>query len=127
MKQISPELAAKLATANKGQLAQETRWAREDWIKENARYIAAIESKEWDKTLGGEWPKGWRAEMKKEAAAVAAKSMLDRFLRDECKLLDGAIWLGNWQMIQQLEKSERGVSRNGPLRVGAVQIGNRES
>ena len=127
MKQITMEQAIKLATANEKRVAQELRWAREDWVKENARYIAAIECREWDRTLGGEWPKGWRYEMKKEARAKASRQLLDKFLREECKLLDGAIWLGNWEIIQQLEKSGRGVSRNGPIRVGAVQIGNRES
>jgi hypothetical protein len=43
--------------------------------------------------------------MKEVAKQMAKKALLERFLRDECKLLDGAIWLGNWEMIQQLEKS----------------------
>ena len=104
MKQISMELATKLATENQHRVKDEIRYQREDWIKSNARYIAAIESREWDKTLGGEWPKGWRAEMKEQAKIMAHKSLLDRFLCNHCKLLDGAIWLADWEIIQRLEQ-----------------------
>jgi hypothetical protein len=42
--------------------------------------------------------------MVKDSAEAAKAALLSRFLRDECKQLDGAIWLGNWQMIQDLER-----------------------
>ncbi len=105
MKQITPKQALELATSNKSRLKSEIYYCQEDWIRGNATYIAAIECGRYDRTLCGEWPKGWKAEMKKEAKVMAEKALLDRFLRDECKTLDGVIWLGNWEMIQQLEKT----------------------
>jgi hypothetical protein len=104
MKQITLEQAAKLATGNKARVKSETYYCQEDWVRANAPYIAAIETGRHDRTLCGEWPKGWKAEMKEVAKQMAKKALLERFLRDECKLLDGAIWLGNWEIIQQLEK-----------------------
>ena len=96
--------ATNLALANKARLRSEVAYCQADWIKGNACYIADIETRRSDRTLYGEWPNGWRAEMKKEAGRAAAKSLLERFLRDECKLLDGAIWLGNLNLIYELEQ-----------------------
>ena len=107
MKQISLAAAEKLAFADSRALKDEVRFCEADWIRENARLIADIESKRAPKDLYGEWPKGWRVEMKKQAVAMAKKALLDRFLRNECKQLDGAIWLGNFQMICAIERGGR--------------------
>lgn len=104
MKQISIETAEKLAIQDKTKLKHEIKYEQQDWIVKNARFIADIETKRADKTLFGEWLKGWKAQMVKDSTENAKAALLFRFLRDECKQLDGAIWLGNWQMIQELEK-----------------------
>ena len=102
MKQITLETAQKLACREN--LKLEIEYCQIDWIRNNARHIAMIETKQTDKTLFGEWPKGWKHEMKLQAEKQARQDLLARFLRDQCKELDGAIWLGNWQMIQELER-----------------------
>jgi len=102
MKQITLKQAEKLSLRNN--LKSEIEYCQIDWIKENARHIAMIETKKADKTLYGEWPKGWRHEMKIQSEKQARQDLLARFLRDECKQIDGAIWLGNWQIIQELER-----------------------
>lgn len=104
MKQITATQAKALALSNEMRLRDETRYCQADWIRENASRIADIEAKRSDKTLYGEWPKGWKSEMLRTSKETAEKNLLDRFLRDECKLLDGAIWLGNWDLIQQMER-----------------------
>jgi hypothetical protein len=104
MKQITSKQAENLALKDEIKLKYEIKYSQHDWIIENASYIADIETKRSDKTLFGEWPKGWKAQMVKDSAEAAKAALLSRFLRDECKLLDGAIWLGNWQMIQDLER-----------------------
>jgi len=106
MKQISMETARKLALQNELKLRLEIEYEQDGWISTNSKYIADIETKRCDKTLFGEWPKGWKAQMLKDSSEAAKAALLSRFLRDECKLLDGAIWLGNWQMIQELERGE---------------------
>lgn len=107
MKQISESTAKKIATSNKSRLEDEIKYCQADWIKENARYIADIECGRVDKTIYGEWPKGWKREMRRAAIEMATRALVERFLRDECKQLDGAIWLGNMQMIEDLEKPKR--------------------
>jgi hypothetical protein len=109
MKQISLKQAQELATRDAYKLKAEIEYCQEDWIKEHARYIADIETKRIDKTYYGEWPKGWKHEMKRAAVEKAKQDLLTRFLRNECKQLDGAIWLGNWQMIKELEKPTQTV------------------
>jgi hypothetical protein len=103
MKQITIAQAEHLALANKIRLRDEINWQQMDWIRENARYIADITMKRTNKTLCGEWPKGWKSEMIRMSSERAKTDLLARFLRDECKQLDGAIWLGNMQMIEQME------------------------
>jgi hypothetical protein len=102
MKQITRKQAEDLACAD-GALKREIEYCQADWIKENARVIADIECKRTDKTFFGNWPKGWKSTMKAESAKRAKDDLVKRFLSRECKELDGAIWLGNWQMIQNLE------------------------
>jgi len=102
MKQISKDQA--LALAIKNHLKDEIRYCQADWIRENARHIADIETKRADRTFYGQWPKGWKNQMVKDSTEAAKEALLARFLRDECKVLDGAIWLGNWEMIQSMEK-----------------------
>jgi len=105
MKQITLSQAKSIAFADQYRMSLETRYCQEDWIKANARYIADIELKRCDKTAYGQFPKGWKAEMKRASLEKAKSDILSRFLRDQCKQLDGAIWLGNWQMINEIEKS----------------------
>lgn len=102
MKQITRKQAEELACANNA-LRLEIEYCQADWIKDNARVIADIECKRTDKTFFGNWPKGWKATMKAESAERSLRDLTERFLKRECKELDGAIWLGNWQMIQNLE------------------------
>jgi hypothetical protein len=104
MKQITSKQAENLALKDDNKLKCEIKYCQQDWIIKNARFIADIETKRSDKTLFGEWPKGWKAQMVKDSVEIAKAALLSRFLRDECKQLDGAIWLGNWQMIQDLER-----------------------
>jgi hypothetical protein len=103
MKQITIKQAEALAFAG-GSLEYETKLCQGDWIRCNADRIADIEMKRCDKTLWGTFPNGWKKQMAKGAKMMARKNLLERFLRDECKLLDGAIWLGNITMIEQMEK-----------------------
>ena len=106
MKQITLKQAQSLSkTSSVVSIKDETRYCQADWIRENAHHIADVEMRRTDKTFYGEWPKGWKAEMKRAAAAKAESLLLHRFLRDKCKELDGAIWLGDWAMIQQMEKN----------------------
>lgn len=104
MKQITLDQAKAIAFSDQYRMNLETQYCQQDWIKNNARYIADIELKRCDKTAYGQFPKGWKAEMKRASEEMAKADILARFLREQCKQLDGAIWLGNWQMIEQLEK-----------------------
>ena len=104
MKQITLKQAEKLACSNKYALKFEIECCQKEWIEKNAKYISDIETKRADKTLFGEWPKGWKNQMVKDSAEISKAALLSKFLRDECKQLDGAIWLGNWKMIQELER-----------------------
>ena len=104
MKQITLKQAESLACSDPLRLSYEIKYCQQEWIETNARYIADIETKRADKTLYGEWPKGWRAEMLRASKEKAKSDIVARFLRDECKQLDGAIWLGNWQMIERMER-----------------------
>ena len=103
MKQITKQQAESLAFAN-GALEYETKLCQGDWIRKNADRIADIETKRCDKTLWGTFPDGWKKQMAKGAKMMAKENLLERFLRDECKQLDGAIWLGNITMIEQMER-----------------------
>ena len=104
MKQISLEQAQQLATREIYKLKVEIEYCQADWISENSRVIADIECKRTNKTYWGEWPKGWKNEMKRAANEKARRDLLNRFLRDECRQLDGAIWLNNWQLITEIEQ-----------------------
>jgi hypothetical protein len=103
MKQINHAQVLKLATENKMRLNDEIKYCQAEWIRDNARHIADIETKRADKTLYGEWPKGWRKEMLVASIRAAKSNLVERFLRDECKQLNGVIWLANWQIINQIE------------------------
>ena len=102
MKQITIKEVESISCTQSA-LETETRYAQAEWIQANARYIADIETKRTDKTLFGAWPKGWKHEMLRASKDNAKKALIERFLARECKQLDGAIWLGNWQIINQLE------------------------
>jgi hypothetical protein len=102
MKQISKSTAEKLAMRNKSDVARETRYAIVDWLTANAHTIADVETGRANKTLYGEWPKGWKAQMMQDAKETAKMRLVERFLADHCKVLDGVIWLGDWQMINEI-------------------------
>lgn len=104
MKQISMKQVEQLAMSG-DRLEIETRCCQTEWIQENARIIAEIETKRRDKTGFGEFPKGWKAEMLRASKDRAKRLIVDRFIRDNCKVIDGAIWLGSWQHIQELERN----------------------
>ena len=103
MKQISQATAERLATRKKSDVTTETRYAIEDWLTANARYVADIETGRANKTLYGDWPKGWKAQMLSDAKTTAKARLVERFIWDHCKVLDGVIWLGDWQLIIELE------------------------
>lgn len=104
MKQITLAQARALALENKQRLYDEIKYCQADWVRDHGRHIADIETKRADKTYFGEFPKGWKSEMLRASKETAEANLLARFLRDECKQLDGAIWCGNWQIIQRLER-----------------------
>lgn len=105
MKQISEKTLRSLALADKSDVARWTEWETADWIKENSEWIAKIEiSKTVDKTLFGEWPKGWKAEAKRAGRERAEKALIEKFTRDNVKVLDGAFWLNNYHLIDQLSR-----------------------
>ena len=75
-----------------------------DWVKQHARTIAEIETKRRDKTNCGDFPKGWKAAMKADAANQAEANVLAEFLEVHCMQFDGIIWLNNWEIINTLKK-----------------------
>lgn len=102
MKQITTKQLETLALADPREVELWTEYSAADWIKENARHIAAIETGRTSKTLFGEWSKGWRAEMKRAAKEKAKADLIARFKRQNIMDMDGALWLNNFQLIQQL-------------------------
>ena len=102
MKQISPKIAEALAIkgATPGEISREEEFFASQWLKENARHVAAIETGRVDKTYFGEFPKGWRAAMKSQARAKAREYIVEEFIREKCALIDGALWLNDWQLIE---------------------------
>lgn len=103
MKQITTAQAKKLAY-DTARLADETKYCQSDWIKANAHIIADIETKRANKTWYGEWPKGWKAEMLRAATVQAKQNLLSNFMRDHCMIMDGAIWLNDWHLIEKMAK-----------------------
>lgn len=93
MKQISFSEISKLALESKSNLAQEIKYCQEDWIKAKAVTIAGILTMRIDKTFYGEWPKGWKAQMKKEAEAQAKQNLISRFIETNCRMIDKVWWL----------------------------------
>jgi hypothetical protein len=104
MKQITKSQAKTLALADQPALRFETSCCQVDWIKKHAREIAEIETKLRDKTNWGDFPKGWRHEMVRESKDRAEKTIVDRFIRENCCVIDGSIWLGNWHKIQEMTR-----------------------
>lgn len=102
MKQITRKQLEALALADPREVERWTEYSASDWIKENAHHIASIEFSGNSKTLFGEWPKGWRAEMKRAAKEKAKADLIARFKRHNIMEMDGALWLNNFQLIQQL-------------------------
>ena len=104
MKQITTKQLESLALADKAEVARWTEYSVSDWIVENARFIGMIETGKADKTLFGEWPKGWKVEMKRAAKEKARLDLIAKFKRQHILEMDGALWLNNWELINQLEK-----------------------
>jgi len=102
MKQISIAQAKILAWSDIPKLQQEEKYCQGDWIKLNARHIADVECGRVTKCFFGTWPKGWKAAMKSEAKTLAKENRLAEFIRDECRYIDGAIWLANLSLIERL-------------------------
>ena len=102
MKQISRKAAEALALKNaaRGALAREEEFFASQWLKENARHVAAIETGRVDKTFFGEFPKGWRAAMKADAKTKAREYIVESFIREKCASIDDALWLNDWQLIE---------------------------
>jgi len=105
MKQISKRKAQDLADREL-HLKTEIRFCESDWIKQNACRIADIECGRADKTYYGEYPKGWKTTMKAEAVRNAQKRTLRQFIESRCCVIDGRIWLNDWQLINELATEE---------------------
>ena len=103
MKQITHQQVEKLAW-HPLDLKFEIECCQAEWIASNARYIAEIETKRADKTYWGEYPKGWKTAMFKEAEEKAKSNLLTRFISRKCREIDGVLWLNDWQMICEMEK-----------------------
>jgi hypothetical protein len=104
MKQITTKQAQDFSCTDPYVVKIEIKVCQANWIRENARHIADIEAKRCDKTFYGTYPKGWRHAMKSESEKQAKDILLKQVLNQECVQLDGAIWLNNMQLINQLEK-----------------------
>jgi hypothetical protein len=104
MKQISQKQMEAMALADKRGYEQALEWCIVDWLRKNAEYVAAIETGRSNKTLYGEWPKGWKAEMMREAKVAARAAVVSKFKLAHILELDGALWLRDWQMIDTLAK-----------------------
>ena len=102
MKQITVKQLEKLALADTREIERWTEYSAIDWIKDNAQHITWIETGKADKTLFGEWPKGWKAEMKRAAKEKAKSDLIDKFKRHHIMEMDGALWLNSWEHIQKL-------------------------
>lgn len=104
MKQITQKQLEALALADPREVETWTEYSASDWIKENAHRIAAIELGKADKTYFGEWPKGWKSHMKHDAKEKAKADLIARFKRRHIMEMDGALWLCNLELIDQLSK-----------------------
>jgi hypothetical protein len=104
MKQITRNQLEKMALADKREVERWTEYSAADWLKENARHVAGIETGRMDKTLYGEWPKGWKAEMKRAASEKARADLIERFRREHVFELDGALWLRSMDLIEAMKK-----------------------
>lgn len=105
MKQITHTKALELATSCTYTLKFEIECCEAEWIRGNAREIAEIEMHRRDKTNCGEWLKGWKHEMKRAAREKAKHDLKLRFIARKCQEIDGTLWLNDWQLICEMEKS----------------------
>lgn len=103
MKQISQKQLETLALADKAEVARWEEYVAMDWVAANSKYIVWIETKKADKTLFGEWPKGWKAEMKRAAKERARFDLIAKFKRQNILEMDGVLWLNNIELINQLK------------------------
>jgi hypothetical protein len=103
MKQITTKQLQSLALADKAEVKRWTEYSITDWIAANAQHIGWIETGRADKTLFGEWPKGWKAEMKRASAEKARLDLIEKFKRQHILEMDGALWLNNWELINELK------------------------
>ncbi len=102
MKQLTQKQILELATKDSARLKTEIRYCMSDWLKANAAKVVSIEAGYTNKTHFGEFPKGWKSEMKRWAKEDAVRILTEAFIKDKCFVLDGATWLGDWQMINEI-------------------------
>lgn len=103
MKQITQKQMEQIALRDESYLSAILDYHVSDWIKENAFRIGAMETGKADKTYFGEYPKGWRSAMKADATQSARAEIIAKFKAENVLELDGALWLRDWTLIQQLE------------------------
>jgi hypothetical protein len=103
MQQISYEKARQIALSDKKKVRYYVRYFEADWLKEQALNVADIECKRMNKTFFGEWPKGWKAEMKRWAMEATENHFVRRWIQDHCREIDGALWVASWQEICKLK------------------------
>lgn len=102
MKQITTKQLETLALADKAEVARWEEYSANDWLKENSKHVVWIETKKADKTLFGEWSKGWKVEMRRAAKEKARLDLIAKFKRQHVLEMDGALWLNNWELITSL-------------------------
>lgn len=115
MKQVSKKTIRRLALSDSYGLAVMEQYEAADWMRENALVVAEIELGKGHKTRFGEWPKGWRAEMKRCARRRAEDHMVSAFMRREVFELDGAMWLRRLDTIERLSRANTTTSHGGAV------------
>ena len=93
MKQITYDQARGMAMKDRSRWQREVHDKIQSWLRDNAKYIADIETGLSSKTLFGEWPGGWQKEMRRAAKSKARDTITENFIRTYCARIDGAIWL----------------------------------
>lgn len=92
MKQVTIEEIHDLALSP-ARFNFEFRFQCSEWLEKNARHVAEIELKLIDKTNYGQWPAGWKVEMKKQARLITMKNLIEDFMRNNIIHSGGAYWL----------------------------------
>ena len=102
MKQVSKSVIWKILNARENYESE--MWIQAScWITEFSGQIARANmpnSAPFEKNYCGDWPKGWRKAMLDGAKA----QLIERYIKRECREIDGVIWTGNLGDIEMLEK-----------------------